>query len=346
MDIYILDSGLEQVAIIDEYKSFIWTKQYCEFGECEIYVPATAELVDVLRIGNYITHTGDDMVCRIDRVELAESVEDGDWLIVEGTDVRGLLHQRIVWDDVVLTGTAEDIMRSVITDNVINPSVAERKISQVVLGVRKGYSDEIDRWAKYSNVGDTVIEVCKMFGYGSKMPLVNGKFVFELYKGTDRFSEDADTHVAFSSEYDNIVSTTYIADKRLFKNVVLATAEHDIHGDISRTVGAGTGIDRYEFHVDAGKMTYKTPEGVYIDHDKVLDEKGASALTERIMRESFDGKVESTYTYKYREHYDLGDIVMMRNDYGIAVPARISEVIEVYDEGGYSVIPKFTYGGA
>lgn len=346
MDIYILNSELEQVAIIDEYKSFIWNKQYCEFGECEIYIPATAELVDVLRIGNYITTSADDMVCRIDRVELDENVEDGDWLIIEGTDVRGILHQRVVWEDVVLTGTAEDIMRSVITNNVINPSVAERKISQVGLGVRQGYTEEIYRWAKYSNVGATIIEICKMFGYGSRMPLADGKFKFELYKGTDRFSEEADTHVAFSSEYDNIVSTNYVADKRQYKNVVLATAHHDIHGDISRTIGSGLGIDRYEMYVDVGELTYRTPDGVYIDHNEVLADAGASALVERTLRESFDGKVESTYTYKYREHYDLGDIVMMRNDYGIVVPARITEVIEVYDEGGYSVIPKFTYGGA
>lgn len=39
----------------------------------------------------------------------------------------------------------------------------------------------------------------------------------------------------------------------------------------------------------------------------------------------------------------LGDIVTVQNEYGITMNARITEVIETFDENGYSVSPKFEY---
>ena len=45
----------------------------------------------------------------------------------------------------------------------------------------------------------------------------------------------------------------------------------------------------------------------------------------------------------YKTDYNLGDIVTIRNEYGFSVPARIVEVVEAFDENGYSIEPKFEY---
>ena len=39
----------------------------------------------------------------------------------------------------------------------------------------------------------------------------------------------------------------------------------------------------------------------------------------------------------------MGDLVSVENEYGISMKARIVEVIEVNDENGYSIEPKFEY---
>ena len=39
----------------------------------------------------------------------------------------------------------------------------------------------------------------------------------------------------------------------------------------------------------------------------------------------------------------MGDLVTVENEYGISVKARITEVVEVYDDNGYSIEPKFEY---
>lgn len=83
-DIYILDQNFNLVYVVDTYKSCIWSKRYVELGDCELYLPATAELLTVLVIGYYLVRQNDDMVCRIKKVQLDTDAENGDYLIITG----------------------------------------------------------------------------------------------------------------------------------------------------------------------------------------------------------------------------------------------------------------------
>ena len=59
------------------------------------------------------------------------------------------------------------------------------------------------------------------------------------------------------------------------------------------------------------------------------------------MQEKFAGTVEPDINYKYKKDYNLGDIVKIINEYGLSAKARITEVIESWDESGYTCIPTF-----
>lgn len=76
---------------------------------------------------------------------------------------------------------------------------------------------------------------------------------------------------------------------------------------------------------------------------QILSEKGRDALAEHVILTTFEGSVEPYASYKYGQDYFLGDIVTVRNEYGIETSARITEVIESFDENGYSLIPTFEY---
>ena len=43
--------------------------------------------------------------------------------------------------------------------------------------------------------------------------------------------------------------------------------------------------------------------------------------------------------YKYHDDYELGDTVLIENEYGIQAKAVISEISEVEDEEGYRIVP-------
>lgn len=71
--------------------------------------------------------------------------------------------------------------------------------------------------------------------------------------------------------------------------------------------------------------------------------RGYEKLAEFGAVTSFEGTVEPNTTFVYNKDYFLGDLVTVQNEFGITVEARITEVIEVNDDNGYSVEPKFEY---
>lgn len=73
--------------------------------------------------------------------------------------------------------------------------------------------------------------------------------------------------------------------------------------------------------------------------------KGYEDLAEYGTVVAFDGTVVPDMTFKYKQDYFLGDLVKVRNSFGIEASARIVEVTEVHDNNGYTIEPKFEYMG-
>lgn len=71
--------------------------------------------------------------------------------------------------------------------------------------------------------------------------------------------------------------------------------------------------------------------------------RGYEKLAEYGAITAFEGTIEPGTTFIYKQDYNLGDIVTVANNYGISTKARITEVIEVKDDNGYSVQPTFEY---
>lgn len=346
MELYVLNDSYEQIGIIDDYKSFIWSKRYSEFGDCELYIRACPEYMTLLDKGNYLIRNDDDMICRIEAVELDTDTEDGDYLIITGNDCRKILSQRIVWTQTNFSGTVENYIRKLITDNIVSPSITARRIDNFKLGASVGLTERIEQQATYDALDEKIIELCQTYGYGSKVTLDTdtGIFRFDLYVGLDRsYNQSVNDYVVFSSDFDNIISSIYKTDASEYKNVALVGGEGEGASRKRVTVGEYSGLSRYEVFVDAKSVSTDTEEGQTIDYDDALKSQGLEKLSEHRVTTSFDGEVEPNHSYKYKTDYQLGDIVQVRNDYGIEASARITEVIETWDDDGYSVIPTFEY---
>lgn len=78
-------------------------------------------------------------------------------------------------------------------------------------------------------------------------------------------------------------------------------------------------------------------------YNSYLLNRGYEKLAEYGAVTSFDGSVEPNTTFVFKKDYFLGDLVTVQNEYGITVNARITEVVEVNDDNGYRVEPKFEY---
>lgn len=426
MELYIYNSSLDLVGIIDEFTSLIWAKRYFEVGDCELYVPAEDEFMNYLKIGHYIRRSDDDMICQIKKIELDTDAENGNYIIASGFDSKKLLDQRVVLSTRTANGSAEVFARSLVNDALGSTAAAARQLRDgdgnliFGLGAVSGLPEMISEQVSYKNVGEKIREYCRRFGWGYRVYLDSGILKFELYTGLNRTG-----YVIFSDNYENLAATKYIVDETNMGNLALVAGEGEgsARAQITAQDAESAGADRYEIYVDARDVSrvisfeelknlygstaeivetaegygYQVPsldvqviddihlawlqehypDGTVItvsgvdyyrmtdvivadlqtaepedtDDTSLLDvvylpylfSRGHDNLAEFGAVTSFEGTIEPNTTFKYKSDYDLGDIVTVQSEYNISVAARIAEVVEVYDENGYTVEPKFEY---
>lgn len=344
MDIYVMNKNFEKIALIED-ASTIWAKRYYDVGDFEIFVGATEEYINILQKGNYITRLEDDSVGIIESIKTTYDEEGTEYLTVSGRFAESILERRIVWTQTRLSGTAENGLRNLVNNNIINPIIADRKIPIIELGPIKGYTDRLD--AQYT--GDNILQinkdVAKSNQTGFRFNLVEKetgfKFAYELYKGIDRsYNQNINPYVVFSDKYDNLLSSENELNIANLKNVALVAGEGEGTARKTATVGSVAGLDRYETFVDAKDLSTNNGEISVSEYNKALNEKGLENLV--TITQTFSGEVDLQQNYKYKEDFFLGDIVTIENSkWGIYINARIIEIIESEDESGYKITPTF-----
>lgn len=342
MDLYILNKDRELIDIIDNAESVIWTNRYNTPGDFEIYIRVTHRVIESLAIGNFVTRVDDDMVGIIEKIELTTDVENGDYFTVTGRDAKSLLGRRVIWHQTILSGTVEDGIRKLINENVISPTKETRKISNFILGGKLNLTATISQQFTGDNLLDAISSICEAFNLGFKVTLENNNFVFKLYAGTDRTeNQTAVPWIVFSSDFDNIANTTYSYDDTNYKNVALVAGEGEGLARKMQAVGDSSGLNRYEIFVDARDLSTNDGEISSADYTAQLIQRGNEGLAETAVVETFEGEIITNYTYTYKTDYFLGDLVTVKNEYGITGDVRIVEIIESEDAQGYKIVPTF-----
>lgn len=343
MELYILDSDLQVIDIVDTASSVIWIDRYYEPGDFEIYIRASAENIALFQKDGYIKRMDSDMVGIIERIAVNTDIESGNYLTVTGRDLKSILGRRIVWDQTNLSGNVETAMRQLIIQNVISPTIEARKINNVILAEPKGFTEKIIMQTTGDNLLDKIIELCKANEIGWKVTLnSSNKFVIEFYKGTDRsYGQNIRPYVVFSPEFDNLIKTEVEEDLTELKNVALIAGEGEGTSRKTQTIGTESGLNRRELYVDAKDISSNDGEISSAQYKQLLIDRGNEKLAEAVGSRVFSGEAETALTFVLNEDYFLGDIVAVANEYGVTGNARILEVIECEDDNGYNIIPTF-----
>ena len=368
-ELYLLDSKLNKIHVIDTYLSVLWASRYNAVGDCELVISASMQNFQKIQESKYIVRDDDDMACEINKIEIKTDEENGNQLIISGTDIKNILYQRIVEKQTNFNGLVEDYIITLIEDSIINPTNMDRKIENFVLDTKKGCSETIKQQVTYNNVGEKIEELCKQYGWGFKVTIKDKKFVFTLFKGDD-----------------NISTTDYVKDNTNIKNVALVAGEGEGVDRAITIIGSGKGIERREMYIDEkdtsstieyDELILRYPGGKQVTINSIIyyqvnevniatitkDEEGEitnvklckdiyleslkntgyEKMSEYKSVTSFVGEVIIGMTYTYKKDYNLGDIVNIVNEYGISINARISEIVESKEEEGYKMEPTFEY---
>lgn len=346
MDIYVLNSSGTPLGLIESYQSVIWNMQYFGYGDLQLVTAATPDTLELLQVGNLLVRDTDMSNCEyhnvmlIEKREIAFDVESGWMLTVTGKGLKNILSRRIVWSQMNLSGTVEDSIRQVITDNVISPTNTDRAIPNFILADSIGLTDEAEIQLLGDNIAEWLESVCTQYGYGWDVYLSGGNYVFKLYVGTDH-TYNSDSPVVFSPDYDNLYSSTYSYDLSTYGNVGLVGGEGDGINMRTATVGNASGLDRYEKYID-GSSVSSNGEIITVDtYLQLLESYGNEQITQFQLTQTFDGEIEPNGMYKLNEDYFLGDVVQIESN-GITATPRITEIIYSEDANGISIVPTFS----
>ena len=350
MDIYVLD-GLNGISnIITNFQSCIWNMQYFSQNDFQLVVNASTQNVNILKPGAYlvrdidITSDGFTNIMVIQSYKLDFDTEKGWLLTLTGKGLKNdLLKRRIVWGQTNLTGNAEAAIRQVITENIISPSVSGRAISNFILDSLQGFTETIELQLLGENLADWLEQICTTYGYGWDVYIKNGKYVFKLYKGTDRtYNQSAVTPVVFSPEFDNLLSSSYTYNMTGYQNSALIGGEGEGTSQRMTDIGTATGLNRYEAYIDGSSVSSNGEIITLEQYIQMLQEYGQTQLDQTAYTESFSGDIDPDGLFKLNQDYFLGDIVQIENEKGITATPRIIEIIYAEDENGSSVVPTFS----
>lgn len=351
MEFLVLNTKFETIAILDVFESFIWTDRYSKCGDFEIYTSSDLEIIETLKEDFYIWTEDSEHVMIIENRKIITDVEEGNKFLVSGRSLESLLDRRIVWNQILLDGYFQTQIKRLLTENVINPSDSNRKISNFIFEETDDpYILSLKAQVQYTgdNLYEAVCELCESASIGFKITLNdNNQFVFKLYSGADRsYDQEANPYVVFSPSFENIIDSNYYESKAGYKNVGLVAGEGE--GSARRTVVVGKStskeLSRRELYVDARDISSTTSDGGSIStsaYDDLLRQRGDKRLTENRIVQLFDGQVESTQMYRYGEHYFMGDIVQLENEYGMESKVRVTEFIRSVDKNGIDSYPTF-----
>jgi hypothetical protein len=289
-----------------------------------------------------VTYTN---VMIIKNFTLTTDEESGDYLTVTGRELKYLLHQRIVWKQTNLTGTAENGIRRLVTENAISPTDSNRVIPTLTLGVSAGLTDTIEKQVTGDYLDQTIVDICTAYNYGWEVFIYNSALVFIVYQGVDRsFNQTERPYVVFSEDFDNILNSSYELKSEEYANTTLIGGEGEGLDRTYTTVGGDkAGLDRFETFTDARDLSQnkdtedEIPVSTYL---ALLQERGRETLASLGVTEGFSGEVLET-NFKYGVDYFMGDIVTIINKYGISKDVRVLSAIQSKDDTGAKVLPQF-----
>lgn len=355
MEVLVLDPSLAAISIIDTFTSLIWTDRYVECGDFEISTPATTESASLATqyMGDdyYLWSKESNHVMIIETAEIKSDLENGSALLISGRSLESILDRRIIWTNTELKGSFQNGVKKLLDENAIAPSIPERKIPNLIF---KASDDplitelEIEtQFARGDNLYDSIVALCQTKNVGFRIYLTDAnEFEFCLYAGQDRsYDQDVNPYVVFSNDFDNVINTDYVRSKKSFKNVSLVVGEeNDETGQKTTVVGNYSGLARRETYTDASSISQTVDDVTMTDEEylKQLSEKGEETLAETKITEEFDGEMDVYGNFQYGRDFNMGDIVQIKNEYGIETKSRITELILSQDESGFTSYPTFS----
>ena len=351
VSVFKLDNAtFEAIGQVNQFTSLIWPDKFNGYSTFELNAPVTDENRGLIKKGNVIWCGGDNAAV----IEIIDSVtnDDGQQVYkVKGRTLEMILTTRIIWGTYVCTDLpASTVMYEIVDKNFLNTVIVNRRMPFFecapderfgkIMSFQKTGGEVYD--AIQNVASDSELGFCILFRPRER------KLIFKVIQGVDRtvMPEDgsASNFVVFSTDLDDILSSSYYTNNQDVKTVALIAGEGDGPDRAYSTAGdtIATGFSRREMYVDARDIqsTVVDEEGnetqlSFDAYRNMLKVRGDEKLSEHIETESFDAKmrVMGEVQYEYGVDYYKGDKVIVQDtNLGVQIVAVVSESCEYFDD--------------
>ena len=332
---------LMRQGVIDVYRSLIWTRKYKEAGTVELHAALNSRNLKLLQKENIITMTGSVESAIIEGMaadDYSNEITATGRMLSSGLSRRGI---RTVVN--VSNKAYEDVMRQLVDVSAISNT---NPLPHLALGKKRGLGGTVTLQVSYKDLYTymTKLSACSNLGFRIRGDYKNKKFIFEVYEGKDHSeNQTGNKRVIFSEIYRNINKTTFTTNDQNYKThaVVFGDGEGTARTVMEATIDpAATGWERREIMVDARDI--KRDNLTDAQYKAALVQRGTEKLAEYGIVECLEAVTLPNMNFTYKADYDLGDIVTVnKKAWGIKMDKRITEVQEIYENGGLSVVPTF-----
>lgn len=364
IDIYVYkldDSGtFDSLGEINKFTSLMWPDKFNGYSTFELNVPLTPENRSLIKKGN-ILWCGGENACIIEIIQSNMDENGQKTYKVRGRSLEMLLTTRIVWGTYnCVNKYSSTAMYEIVNENCVNPSNSARKIPFLECAE----DEKLGKITSFQKTGGEVYTALQSIaadvdlGFDIIFKPREKKLLFKVTKGVDRstasVSDDGSKLVIFSTDLDDILSSSYYTNNQDVKTLAYVAGEGEGAERKHLTSGdnASSGFLRRELYVDAKdlrtEILSKDNTVITITDDEyieLLSERGNEKLAERIEVETFEAKMRVTgeIQYVYGVDYFKGDKVIIQDtELGIQVIAKVTEVSQNYDDE-YELVITFGY---
>ena len=338
----IMNDQFVRLAAVDDYSSFIWSTRFYMSGDFQLIVDVNDNNRTLFMKGYYVVRDDDENTGIIEDIKIKRNEDGKEQFIITGRFLASILGRRIIPEQFVWGGRVSDCILTLVYNNVADPEVAARKISNFTVQ-SSVFEPRMEAQYTGKNLLTVVSDLCKTYGFGFKVILnANHEFVFKLYEGVDRtYNQNVNPWVIFSDKYDNLLSSEYEENYQKMVTAVLVAGEGEGTDRKTAWVTDGsTGLNRYEVYKDQRNIRSNDGEIPESEYTNMLKESGKESLTKYTT--AFTGQVYFD-NIEYKKDINVGDLCVIENArWGIYINARLVEVIESIDESGqYTITPSF-----
>lgn len=347
MEFYVFDLNFNRLGIIDDFEKVQIEKNYDTLSQLTMTIDGTKEFAGLLQTDRILVKTTELQIGYI--IKTRECLDErSSKLEIIAPSLNIILNDRLVLGQQEFSGTIEAVMKSFVTVNCINPTNSNRKIPNLVLSENRGINIITTEGTKNETLCDYLYTLAKKHdvSFDILLDYENKKFVFNVWQGTDRSTEqNVKQPVIFAKEFDNVLKLDYTESVSDLKTTAIVLGEETESGQTIITVNNDkSGFERKEILVESDvKQSYKDDSDKDItlsdsEYRRLLEEDGKNILAEHSAIKTLESEVDPLSNFVYGVDYFIGDKVSVRNDeLGIILHTRIIKAVEKEDKNGESI---------